>query len=244
MKCPGQDMQYWSEDAIYEVKCPECKAMVEFYKDDTTRKCQTCGHRFVNPKMDFGCATYCQFAEQCLGTLPEEFVLNQDNLLKDKIAVEMKRFFKNDFKNIGFATRIAHYAEKIGKATEGSDLAAILCSSLLLTIGYQTASAKSPDVSKKDLEATSPAVARDILKKLGAKEELISAVCAIIGNDTSSNSIVNHLSQTIVNDAYYIALLEQEIKRDKTVIDGYEEALARILTEAGKKELSGLCRTV
>ncbi len=237
-------MQYWSEDAIYEVKCPECKAMVEFYKDDTTRKCQTCGHRFVNPKMDFGCATYCQFAEQCLGTLPEEFVLNQDNLLKDKVAVEMKRFFKNDFKSIGFATRIAHYAEKIGKATEGSDLATILCSSLLLTIGCQMGSAQHPDVSRKKLEATSPAVAWDILNKLGAKEELISAVCAIIGNDISSNSIVNHLSQTIVNDAYYIALFEQEIKRDKTAINGFEEALALVQTAAGKKELSSLCRTI
>ncbi len=243
MKCPGQDMQYWSEDAIYEVKCPECKAMVEFYKDDTTRKCQACGHRFVNPKMDFGCATYCQFAEQCLGTLPEEFVLNQDNLLKDKVAVAMKRFFKNDFKNIGFAIRIAHYAEKIGKATEGADLAALLCSSFLLTLGYPAASAKNPDVDKKDLEDTSPPIAMDLLNKLGAKEELISAVCAIIGNDTSSSSKDHHLSQAIVNDAYYIALFEQDMKKDKPATDDFEEVLARMLTENGQKELRDLYET-
>ena len=80
MKCPGQDMQYWTAEAIYEVNCPKCGKSVEFYKDDTTRSCSQCGHRFVNPRMDFGCAAYCKFAEQCIGTLPEEFVGAQDNL--------------------------------------------------------------------------------------------------------------------------------------------------------------------
>ena len=60
MKCPGQDTQYWKPGAIFEEKCPECGAAVEFFKDDTTRKCPKCGHRFLNPKLDFGCAAYCQ----------------------------------------------------------------------------------------------------------------------------------------------------------------------------------------
>ena len=112
MKCPGQDMQYWTAEAIFEVDCPKCTKAVEFYKDDTTRSCTHCGHRIVNPKMDFGCAAYCKFAEQCIGTLPEEFVGAQDNLLKDKVAVEMKRFYKTDFKRIGHLSRIARYAER------------------------------------------------------------------------------------------------------------------------------------
>ena len=98
MKCPGQDMQYWNEKAIFEVQCPKCDKQVEFYKDDTSRKCGNCGNRFINPKMDFGCASYCQFAEQCLGTLPEEFKQGLDNLLKDKVAVAVKRHFGSDFK--------------------------------------------------------------------------------------------------------------------------------------------------
>ncbi len=71
MKCPGQDLQYWKPGAIYEAGCPRCGRAVEFFKDDTARTCPGCGHRFVNPQMDFGCAAYCPFAEQCLGTLPE-----------------------------------------------------------------------------------------------------------------------------------------------------------------------------
>ena len=40
MKCPGQDSRYWQSDAIFDAKCPECGADVEFFKDDTTRKCK------------------------------------------------------------------------------------------------------------------------------------------------------------------------------------------------------------
>ena len=67
MRCPGQDTQFWDSSAVFEVKCPNCGGEVEFFKDDTMRKCPHCGHKFLNPKMDFGCAAYCQYAEQCLG---------------------------------------------------------------------------------------------------------------------------------------------------------------------------------
>jgi hypothetical protein len=56
----------------------------------------------VNPKMDFGCAAYCKFAEQCLGDLPPELIAQKKDLLKDRVAIEMKHFFKQDFTNIKF----------------------------------------------------------------------------------------------------------------------------------------------
>ena len=39
MKCPGQDSQYWKPGAIFETKCPKCGAEVEFFKDDSMRRC-------------------------------------------------------------------------------------------------------------------------------------------------------------------------------------------------------------
>ena len=101
MRCPGQDTQYWKPGAIFEVRCPRCDHPVEFFKDDPSRRCGHCGHRFANPSMDFGCAAYCQFAEQCLGTLPPEVLAAQENLLKDRVAVEVKRHFRTDFALIG-----------------------------------------------------------------------------------------------------------------------------------------------
>lgn len=115
MKCPGQDTQYWTENAIFEAACPQCGAAVEFFKDDTTRRCRQCSHRFINPKMDFGCAAYCSYAEQCLGDLPPELVAQKENLFKDRVAVAVKRHLKNDFKRIGHISRRARHAEALAK---------------------------------------------------------------------------------------------------------------------------------
>lgn len=235
MKCPGQDMQYWKDDAIFEVKCPECSALVEFYKDDTTRKCHKCSHRFVNPKMDFGCATYCQFAEQCLGTLPEDFVMQQDTLLKDKVAVEVKRYFKTDFKRISFATKIARYAERVGKATEGANLALILCSSYLHNIGYTAAAQRTAEVRRQHLQQHGPAIAREILMKLGANEELTTQVCSIIGEGDQVQAEPS-LDRAIVEDAYILTTLENDHTQDMIDEIELQVRLQRLKTEKAREE--------
>ncbi|MBW1993716.1 MAG: HD domain-containing protein, partial [Deltaproteobacteria bacterium] len=158
MKCPGQDSRYWKPGAIFEVKCLKCGKEVEFFKDDTSRKCQHCGNRFVNPHMDFGCAAYCPYAEQCLGTLPPEVAMKNENLLKDRVAVEMKRYFGRDFKRIGHASRVARYAEKIGKA-EGGNLAVILTAAFLHDIGIKESEKKYQSTAAKYQELEGPPIA-------------------------------------------------------------------------------------
>ena len=119
MKCPGQDSRYWKPDAIFSVPCLVCDKPVEFFRDESTRRCKNCGHKMVNPRMDFGCAAYCNFAEQCLGELPSELIAQKKDLLKDRVAIEMKHYFKKDFKRIGHATKVARYAEQIVKEEKG-----------------------------------------------------------------------------------------------------------------------------
>ena len=81
MKCPGQDPRYWKSDAIYDVECPNCGHVSEFFKDETRRRCKKRGHRVLNPKMDFGCAAHCKFAEQCFGEdLPPELLEQKKDL--------------------------------------------------------------------------------------------------------------------------------------------------------------------
>lgn len=211
MKCPGQDSQYWNEDAIFDVDCPECGASVEFYKDDTTRKCPKCRKRFVNPKMDFGCAAYCQFAEQCIGTLPEEFVGSQDNLLKDKVAVEIKRFFGSDFKRIGHITRVARYAENIGKE-EGGNLPVILCGAYLHNLTDRDSDQEAIQQSKQ--------IATDILTRLKAKEAIATAVCELIEQQKTYPVHQEPISEVhILQDAKHLALLEENLKNKTEISD-------------------------
>ncbi|MBN1101858.1 MAG: HD domain-containing protein [Deltaproteobacteria bacterium] len=181
MKCPGQDSRYWKPGAIFEAKCPKCGAEVEFFKDDTTRRCTQCGHRFLNPGMDFGCASYCQYAEQCIGNLPPELIGQKEDLLKDRVAVEMKRYFRNDFKRIGHASRVARYAEKIGRQ-EGGNLAVILSAAYLHDIGIKEAERKHQSSAARYQEEEGPPVAREILTRLGAREGLIEEVCDIVAH--------------------------------------------------------------
>ncbi len=211
MKCPGQDTRYWKGVDIFEAKCPKCGTGVEFFKDDPARKCGACGKKFVNPKLDFGCAAYCQYAEQCLGTLPPEIVARQQNLLKDRVAIEMKRYFKTDFKRISHATRTARHAERIGQNEEGGNLAVILVAAYLHDIGIPETIRKYGGADVRQHEFEGPPVAEAILTKLGAQQELIDEVVAIIRchHHPGPDETVNFKA---VYDADQIANLEDRQK--------------------------------
>lgn len=233
MKCPGQDTQYWKPGAIFEAKCPKCGSAVEFFKDDTTRKCEKCGHRFVNPDMDFGCAAYCPYAEQCIGDLPPELIAQKEDLLKDRVAIEMKRYFKNDFRRIGHASRVARYAERIGKQEKGN-LAVILTAAYLHDIGIPEAEKKHGSTAAEFQEAEGPAVARSILEKLGAKEKLINEVCDIVGRHHHPRS-TDSINFKAVYDADLLENTEEKKKNtpmDNNELEGFIEK--SFLTGAGR----------
>ena len=181
MQCPGQDSRYWGSDAIFDVACPQCGHEVEFFKDEPTRKCKNCGLKIINPKMDFGCASYCQFADQCVGDLPPELLAQRKDLLKDRVAIEMKRYFKDDFKRIGHAIKVARYADRIVKKEKG-DPAVVLSAAFLHDIGIHKAERKYNSTEARYQEEEGPLIAREILARLKAPEELIEEVCGIIGH--------------------------------------------------------------
>ncbi|MHC4458747.1 MAG: hypothetical protein ACYS0I_17010 [Planctomycetota bacterium] len=71
VKCPGQDQRFWKPKDIFEVSCPDCGQTIEFFKDEPKLKCRKCGRMVVNPKIDLGCAEWCQYADQCIGILQD-----------------------------------------------------------------------------------------------------------------------------------------------------------------------------
>jgi HD superfamily phosphodiesterase len=233
MKCPGQDSRYWKQGAIFEAKCPKCGYEVEFFKDEPIRACKKCGHRFLNPHLDFGCASYCQYAEQCIGNLPPELLAQKQDLLKDRVAIEMKRYFGRDFKRIGHAGRVARYAERIGKI-EGGNLAVILTAAYLHDIGIKLAECKYNSTAPHYQHQEGPQVAREILFRLQAGEELIEEVCDIVGHHhhPRAEETINFKS---VYDADLVVNLQEE--QDEIRLD--KERLSKIierafLTESGR----------
>jgi HD superfamily phosphohydrolase YqeK/Zn ribbon nucleic-acid-binding protein len=225
-------MRYWKPGDIFDAACPECGQPVEFFKDESIRKCKSCGHKMVNPRMDSGCAAHCRHAEQCLGELPPELPSQRKDLLKDRVAVEMKRYFKKDFKRIGHATKVARYAEQIAKEQKGN-IVVVLCAAYLHDIGIHEAERKHGSTEAKYQEEEGPPIAREILAKLSASSEIIEEVCDIIGHHHHPRT-EETINFKIVYDADLITNLQE--KEDQ--VNG--EKLAIIIekfffTESGKK---------
>ncbi|MFZ7127265.1 MAG: phosphohydrolase [Desulfobacterales bacterium] len=233
MKCPGQDMQFWKPGDIFEVQCPNCGRIVEFFKDDTARRCGGCGHRFANPKMDFGCAAYCPYAEQCLGDLPPELVAQQENLLKDRVAVEVKRFFGRDFRRIGRASRAARHAENLARA-EGAKIA------LVLSAVYLNEVDAVPD-DKGDKGVAGEKAAERILRKAGAGEAMIEGVLTVLEEKPAVDAKAS-LESRIVNDALILAEIEATVGRGpgKTHGMGEGDDGPVLLTRSGREEAERL----
>lgn len=86
VKCPGQDMQEWGPESIYDVACPKCGIAVEFFKDEIKRTCKSCGAIVVNERLDLGCAEWCPSAALCLGPNTPELTDDQRRGLAQRVA--------------------------------------------------------------------------------------------------------------------------------------------------------------
>ncbi len=220
IRCPGQDTGFWDFSAIYDVKCPKCGEPVEFFKDEPARICKKCGHEFVNPKMDFGCAAYCKYAEQCLGSLPPELISEKEELFKDRIAIEVKKYIGSDFKKISRIMKIARYAEQIIKE-EIANPAVILSAAYFYDIGSDT--------------SENQAIARNILKKLNAKLEMIEEVCNLITISSQTTEEMS-INLKILRDAVKLTIIEDKIKKGDEDIEKLRAIIDKdLITETARK---------
>ncbi|MBW8039749.1 MAG: HD domain-containing protein [Planctomycetes bacterium] len=184
VRCPGQDQRFWKPEDIFEVKCPGCGGNVEFFKDEPKLKCRKCGLLVTNPKIDLGCAEWCQYAEQCLGVSPE----GELNIIADKLKDEMKEVFAGDQKRIEHALSVLNYSEQIREA-EGGDPLVVKAAAILHDIGIVEAERKYDSSAGKYQELEGPPLAEGILKRYDLKAETIEHICRIIANHHSAKDI-------------------------------------------------------
>jgi HD superfamily phosphodiesterase len=235
MKCPGQDSRYWSGEDVFESNCKHCGNPIEFFKDDSQQKCWKCGHKMLNPNIDFGCAAYCPHAEQCLGSMPPEQVAKQGNLFKDRVALAMRKYLANDSKRIEHAIYVAQHAEIIGKDEQGSNPMVIMAAAYLHDIGIKNAEKKYNSSSAKYQHLEGPPVAREILTKLKAEPPLIEEVCDIIGHHHApqENDTINF---KVIFDADLIVNKSELYKKEAANKEQLDKLLSFFLTRAGVRQ--------
>jgi putative nucleotidyltransferase with HDIG domain len=242
MKCPGQDMRYWKPGDIFQTECPKCGRRIEFFKDDVKRRCP-CGHEIVNPKIDFGCAAWCQYAEQCVGALPAEAKARQreeqKDLLKERIALEMKKYFGTDFKRVKHAIKVARVAEQILKMEGGNPLV-ILGAAYLHDIGIHEAERKYGSTASHHHEVEGPPIAREILRRVDVEKPLADEICDIISRHHSPRDQETLNFQILYEADVLVNLEEKGCSNDRGEI---ENVIARAFrTTTGKRMAESLCR--
>ena len=234
MQCPGQDSRYWNGEDVFETKCPKCKHTVEFFKDDSQQKCRQCGHRILNPKIDFGCASYCPHAEQCLGSLPPELIGKRDDMFKDKLAIAMRKYFGTDSRRIKHAEQVAVFAEEIGKLEKGN-LAVIMATAYLHDIGIKEAEEKFNSSAPQYQHTEGPPVARQLLTDLKADAGLIDEVCDIISHHHTPRDKETE-NFKVLYDADLIVNLDEKYQENAPTGEKLETILNKaFLTQSGRR---------
>lgn len=232
MRCPGQDRRYWTEDAVFEVPCPECGAAVEFFKDETSGRCPSCGGRFKNPGIDFGCAQWCALAGECLGFVPQRESLTGAGgaAPAGRLIQAVKEQFAPDQDRISHALMVFQQAKRLA-SKEGGDPRVILASALLLGIG--TPRSAEHQTGRTD----GPSKAKQILQQIGVDEDTIAQVCEIIGSYQTGGEL-DTAEFRIVRDADTLAKLATAPSGDR---DKLEEIIeSQLSTEAAKQQARSL----
>lgn len=221
MKCPGTDMKFWKPGDIFDINCPKCGKRVEFFKDEVKRKCR-CGHVIVNPKIDFACAEWCPYAEQCVGPIPEEVKAKQKQELREsareRIAFEMKKYFGTDFKRVNHALKAARHAEQILKVEGGNPLV-VLGAAFLHDIGIHEAEKKYGSASGSYQEKEGPPIAREILNRLEIEEEIVEEICDIIGHHHHPREEESLHFQILFEADWLVNIEEEGFSQDREKVE-------------------------
>jgi len=194
MRCPGQDTRYWKPGDIFDIDCPHCGRKVEFFKDEAARRCRGCRKMVVNPRMDFGCAAYCRYAADCLGVLGPEMLAKRNELLKDRVALEVKGLLGSDFQRISHVLKVARHAEEVARE-EKAEPALVLCAAYL-----------HPFLEGPDPQG--PQMLLDTLERLGAGPELASRTVEIIEHFLSG--VADSPEARVLIDAHRLAAEERK----------------------------------
>lgn len=180
VKCPGQDTRFWKPDDIFVAECPKCGAEIEFFKDDARRRCAWCGHLFYNPKIELGCAEWCQFAEKCVPDLVKEKKATQT--FKERLA-ELVQSRLQDPAAWERTAKGMEYALNLLKS-EGGDPRVVLAAVLL--------------------HQMEPEQARQLLEEVEAEADTITGVLDLLSGAAAERDLNRHLFEDT------LALLEPQ----------------------------------
>jgi HD superfamily phosphodiesterase len=234
--CPGQDTAFWRTSDIFEVACSQCGYELEFFKDDASRRCTRCGALVANPKLNLGCAQWCEHAKACLGYDPKELLMAEggDTALVKRLIAAMQKTFGSDQKSITHALTVLERAKEIMRGEKEADPKVVLAAAVLHDIGIQEAERKHGSNAGRWQEIEGPPIAEAIMKELGVDKQTREHVGQIIANHHSARDI-DTLEFRILWDANGLVNLPEEyLEHDKDKLCALIDKLFK--TDSGKAQ--------
>lgn len=150
------------------------------------------------------------------------------------MAIEVKDYFKKDFKRIAHATKVARYAGELVKEEKG-DPAVVLIAAYLHDLAPSRPPGDGPAAPEGWKEKPEGISVRDILAKVGATPELIAEVLGILSHLEHPGE-GETLNEQVVKDADRLARLEERQGEIPGVAVEEEPAVPSVfLTATGRR---------
>lgn len=156
----------------------------------------------------------------------------------NRLIMEMTKYYEGQPHRIQHFMKVYAYARMIGEM-EGlsrTEQEILETASIVHDIGIKVSEEKYGDSAGKHQEMEGPAVAKEMLLKLGYEEAFIKRVCYLVGHHHTYKNIDGKDYQILVEADFLVNLFENETSNKPAAT-----VLERIfVTEAGKE----LCKTM
>lgn len=228
-QCPGQEKRNLK---IENVSCISCGYLLEIFSDELKVKCPRCG-AVVRREQLPSCVEWCKGAQECIGAEQYRKHINDKLVtLKQKLIKELEDYFAGDYKRINHAKKVMDFAEELLKQEDAS-WHIVIPASILHDVGIKAAEEKYKSSAGHYQEREGPAIARNILLRLGVKREDIEEVCEIIAHHHTPGKIDTR-NFKVLYDADWLVNLKDECNFDDK--DDLKRAIKKIfLTATGRK---------
>lgn len=132
-------------------------------------------------------------------------------MLNSTLFLEMTRWFAGDIRRINHFIKVAGFARAIGEAEGLDDETMRILDAVGLThdIGIRVSEEKYGSSSGKLQEQEGPAVAREMLARLGHDSALVDRVCFLIGHH-HTYSAIDGVDFQILVEADFLVNLDEE----------------------------------
>ena len=231
VRCPGQDLRFWKLADIFDVQCPHCGTGIEFWKDEPSVKCPQCRRVIVNPKLDLGCAQWCQHAEQCLGAL-----IDPQSILCKKLIKEMKSVLGQDEQKVNHSLAVFRNAQQL-QAGEQVDARVVNAAAILHTLGGPCPAREKPPADGPEGPTESSGV-REILARCGVDAEEAERIYQLIASQ-GRNRVENSMESKILWDAEQLVRLA-DLSIGAGPVEAKELVLRTLQTQKGRELASVL----